>query len=157
MAAAECIHGIEDARWCTICNGRDRAEQARGRAMRPEWAAVVRSWIPAIGSDWISGDDLADVTGLTRGQVGSAVAYLRDSEPDFPLVSGPEGYRFSIDEADVNRYQASAVRTAQTRIRRSWRGVIRPYLTAIAADPMTIRRHTKAMERLLEDLDDLVG
>jgi hypothetical protein len=156
MAATECIHGIENADWCTICNGRDR-EPVRSRALRPEWAAVVRSWIPAIGNDWISGDDLAEVAGLTRSQVGSAVAYLRDNEPDFPLVSGPEGYRFSLDEADVNRYRASAARTAHTRIRRSWRGVVRPYLNEAGLDPERMRFITRTFERLLEDLDDLVG
>lgn len=154
---ADCIHGIEDVTWCTICNGHDQARPIGRPAMRPEWAAVVKSWIPAIGADWITGDDLADVTGLTRPQVSAAVAHLRDNEPDFPLVSGPEGYRFSLDEADVNRYRASAARTAHTRIRRSWRGVIRPYLVASGLDADVVRLHTRTFERLLEDLDDLVG
>lgn len=153
---ATCVHELEEA-WCTICNGHDKKQKQGRPALRPQWAEVVKSWIPAVGADWISGDELAEVSGLTRPQITSAIAYLRDNEPEFPLVSGVEGYRFSLDEADVNQYRKSAARTAHTRIRRSWRGVIRPYLTAGELNEAEMRRITKTFERLLEDLEEHVA
>lgn len=153
---AECKHGIEDAT-CELCHPSE-IMTGRGRpAQRPEWAAVIKSWIPAVGNDWISGNELAEVSGLTRPQLSAAIAHLRDHEPDFPLVSGTEGYRFSLDEADVNRYRDSATRTAHTRIRRAWRGVVKPYVEITVIDPVEVRRITRSFERLLEDLNDMIG
>lgn len=142
--------------WCTLCTGNYRPNPRGRPSERPEWADIIQTWIPAVGDDWISKDELAEVSGLTPQQVGSAISFLRDTEPDLPLVSGPEGYRFSIDEEDINRYRKAAVKTAHTRIRRAWRGVILPYLKHGDTSDYKRRQITKAFDRLLEDISDLV-
>jgi biotin operon repressor len=153
---AKCMHGLDEST-CYDCAHPVAEQPTRGRPMmRDEWAKVIKSWLPAIGDDWITGDELADASGLTRQQVSAAIAYLRDNDPEFPLVSGPEGYRFSIEGADVNRYRFSATRTAHTRIRRAWRGVVKPWLETANLDPVRARNITRSFERLLEDLQDLI-
>lgn len=151
---SRCVHDLEGIT-CAICHPRgDITPARRGRPLLTAgWADQLVSWIPAIGADWISRDDLAEVSGLSPEQVSRAVAWLRDNSPELPLVSGPEGYRFSLSEQDIARYKNSALKTAKTRIRRAWTGVIRPYLDHI--DSADTRLITKQFERLVEDIEEL--
>lgn len=142
---------------CAICNGTDPlqgyARRGRPSTIEENVDALVQ-WIPAIGEDWISRDELADLSGLDPAQVSRAVAWLRDHDPGFPLVSSPRGYRFSMDEADVNAYRAARAKTAYTQIRRTWSGVVKPYVEHRA--PEQVRTMTRQFERLLEDIEDLI-
>lgn len=152
-----CIHELQSAA-CSICNGADAKEQAkRGRpSQRKGWADAVFQHIPVNEEGWISNPDLAEISGLTGGQVAAAVAYLRDNHPDLPLVSGPQGYTFTVDEADVNRFRLARARSANTTVRRLWYGVLKPYLEK-KADAGETRLMTKQYERLLEDIEELTA
>lgn len=144
---ADCIHGIEEA-WCANC--RPRPERWGPK----RWADRLFAFIPSPGENPVSQDDLADQSGLTCTEVSGAVAYLRENYPEFPLVSSTRGYCFTVDPVDIAKFRLWRVRTAQTAMRRAWRGVMLPYLTQ-AADAAEIRRVTRQFDRLLEDIGDL--
>jgi hypothetical protein len=158
VTAAPCRHDL-DPSTCSVCNGTDLLQghlPGRGRPSNTEALVdAMFEWIPEDGQDWISRDDLADLSGLTPEQVSRAVAWLRDNAPEFPLVSSTYGYRFSMDQADVNAYRAARAKTAYTQIRRTWTGVVRPYVEQ-TQDPTMVRSMTRQFERLLEDIADLI-
>lgn len=147
ITMADCIHGIEEA-WCGNC--RPRPERWGPK----RWADMLFAFIPSPGEDPLSQAELAEQAGLTNTEVAGAVIFLRENYPEFPLVSSPKGYRFTMDGIDVAKFRLWRVRTAQTAMRRAWRGVMLPYLTQ-TADAAEIRRVTRQFDRLLEDISDL--
>jgi len=128
-------------------------------AERPTWAAAIFEHIPEVGVDgdiWRGKAELAALTGLTAAQVAAAVAYLRDTYPDLPLVSGRDGYRWSTDADDVVAFRQWRARTAHTTMRRLWTGVMKPYLDELG-DAKVTNPITKQFERLLEDMGELTA
>lgn len=97
---------------------------------------------------------MAAHAGLTQHQVTTAIAYLRDHYPDFPLLSSPLGYRFSVNEAEINRFRCARARVANTIIRRLWTGTMKPFLEC-GGELAETRLITKQFERLLEDIEEL--
>jgi hypothetical protein len=153
-----CIHELT-ADFCTICNGHDAV---RKRAPRAEsYADAIFDHIPVEAEGWISKDDLAQEAGLTGAQVAAAVAYLRDNYPQLPLVSSTDGYCFTLNEADVNRFRMARTRSALTTYRRLWRGVVKPFLDKSVESHRMTRREaeflTKQYDRLLDDLDGMAS
>ena len=157
MTGQLCRHDLTPS-GCSICNGTDpmQGDAHRGRpSMIEELVDAIVQWIPAIGEDWIPREELAELAGMTPEQVSRAIAWLRDHDPDFPLVSSPRGYRFSMEQADVNAYRAARAKTAYTQIRRTWTGVVKPYVEG-TQDPATVRLMTRQFERILEDVGELI-
>jgi hypothetical protein len=146
----DCLHGLVQAH-CAICN--PAPKQPRPVEVR---AAVLEKWIPALNGDPVSAAELADVSGLTVAQLYEAIGFLRDTYPDLPLVSDGRGYRWSMDREDIDRYRAARARTALTQVRRSWSGVVKPYLEQ-TGDTSITRLIAKQYERLLEDIEDLIA
>jgi hypothetical protein len=145
-----CLHELEQAQ-CSICT--PVATRPRPVEVR---AAQLERWIPALNESPVSAADLADVSGLNVSQIYEAVGFLRDAYPDLPLVSDGRGYRWSLDREDIDRYQAARAKTALTQVRRSWRGVVKPYLEEFG-DTATTRLIAKQYERLLEDIEDMIA
>lgn len=132
------------------------ATQATKRpSRRSAWADQVFDHIPGIGSEPLSGDDLAKASNLTVAQVQSAVAYIRDNYPEFPLISSPDGYFFSMDLDAMNKFRRARMKSALTTIRRTWTGVVKPYLDHINNPIITQTLH-KQYKRLMEDMGELV-
>lgn len=120
------------------------------------WSQLIFMHIPTVNDgDPISGADLAAATGLSTRQIRHAVAYLRDNFPEFPLVSSPKGYRFSLDNIDVQQYRRARVRTAHTTIKRMYAGVVRPYLQQ-TVPPDIAEMVTRQFSRVLEDVSALI-
>lgn len=147
-----CIHDLLRTE-CGICNGALARQNARPPSSSERCADAIFDLIPIEG--YISNPHLAELTGLTGPQVAAGVAYLRDNYPEMPLVSGREGYSFTLKEADVNRFRLARQRAALTIYRRLWRGVIRPLVATM--EPEKARYTTRAFERLLEDLEDMIA
>ena len=61
-----------------------------------------------------------------------------------------------MDEDAVRRFRNSAARTALTRVRRSWRGVLLPYLENAGIPDIQMRLIERQFSRVLEDIEDLV-
>jgi hypothetical protein len=150
-----CIHELLPV-GCSICNGADAREKAKRPLQREKWADEIFEHIPVNEEGWISNADLAEASGLTGAQVAAAVAYMRDSIPDLPLVSGPQGYAFTVNEADVSRFRLQRARSAHTTIRRLWSGVLKPYIDQ-SGDQFEAKRTAKQFERLLEDIEELTA
>lgn len=155
MPAQLCIHEL-NPHFCGYCNpDLDPPSTKRGRpSLRHTWADAVFDKIPADGEPPVSADYLAAKTGLTLGQVGAAIAYLRDQHPEFPLISSADGYQFTVDPEAVIAFQRWRARSALTTMRRLWIGAIQPYLQKTAKKPERLLI-TKQFERLLEDLADI--
>ena len=148
---ADCIHGIEDE-WCGDCHP---GTAGPGSAL-DQYIDIVSLQIPGDGEAPISKDDLVWMSGLTSGQVDKAVAAIRERHPDLPLVSDRTGIRFTMNEDAVRRFRNSAARTALTRIRRSWRGAVLPYLENAGIPDIQMRLIERQFDRVLEDIEDLV-
>jgi hypothetical protein len=149
---AACIHDIEAA-WCGVCN----PPIGPGSPLE-EWINRVSEHIPADDDtpDRISHDDLVLYSGLTESQVNTAVAAIRERHPELPLVSDRTGIRFTMDGEAVRRFRNTAARTAMTRIRRGYRGVLLPYMEVSGASEAQIRQIRRQFERVLEDIEDLL-
>lgn len=133
-----------------------RATQAAKRpSRRSAWADQVFDHIPGIGSEPLSGDALAKASNLTTAQVQSAVAYIRDNYPEFPLISSPDGYYFSMDLDAMNKFRRARMKSALTTIRRTWSGAVKPYLDRIN-NPIISNTLHKQYKRLMEDMGELV-
>jgi hypothetical protein len=129
------------------------------RATKPpkaaEWAERIFNHIPALGEAPKSGEQLAADAGLKVTQIQKAIGYLRDTYPEFPLISSPDGYHFTMDADAVNAFRRARMKSALTTIRRTWEGAVKPYLDHINDEvvSLTVR---KQYERLFEDVSDLV-
>lgn len=146
----DCFHGIEQPT-CSLCNPAEKPP--RPVEVR---AAQLERWIPALNDDPISASELADVSGLTVDEIYEGMAFIRDHYPDLPLVSDSRGYRYSTNQEDVDHYRAARFKTAYTQIRRTWRGVVKPYLDE-RGDIEIARLIGKQFDRLLEDIEDHIG
>jgi len=153
-----CIHELRPSE-CTICNGRDARERSKRAPRAERYADAVFDLIPIEAEGWIGQDDLAHKAGLTGGQVAAAVAYLRDNYPELPLVSSVDGYCFTLNEADINRFRLARTRSALTTYRRLWRGVIKPFIDKGVRNQRMTKREAefleKQYERLLDDLGSM--
>jgi hypothetical protein len=142
-----CIHEIEES-WCGNCN------PARGpESPLAGWIDDVSLVIPGDGEAPIALDDLALVSGHTRDEVNQAVAAMRERYPELPLVSDCHGIRFTMDGEAVRRFRRAGATQAMTLIRRRFRGAVIPALTG---DEAAIRRVTRQVDRLLEDIEELL-
>lgn len=155
MPAQLCIHEL-NPQFCGYCNpDLEPPSTKRGRAsLRHTWADAVFDVIPADGERPISVETLAVKTGLTKRQVQSGVAYLRDQHPEFPLISSGDGYQFTVDSEAIVAFQRWRARSALTTMRRLWTGAVQPYLEKKATKRERAAA-TKQFERLLEDLADV--
>jgi hypothetical protein len=146
----DCLHGLEQAH-CSLC-------KPKTKKTRPveERAAELERWIPALNDDPISAAEIAEVSGLTVPQVYEAFGFIRDNSPDLPLPSDRRGYAYSSKPEVIDRYRNAAMKTALTRIRRLWRGVIKPFLALIGNEEWA-QYQTKQFERLLVDIEDMVA
>lgn len=156
----QCIHELTLAE-CAVCNGADARDESERAPRAERYADAIFDLIPAQGEGWISQRELADRAGLTGAQVGTAVAYLRDNYPELPLVSGPAGYCYTLDEADINRFRLARTRSALTTYRRLWRGVIKPFVEKSTERGGISEREaqflTKQYDRLLDDLETMAS
>ena len=59
----ECIHGIEDPSWCTICNGREVREQARAWNILYRFKAKYDGTCTNCSTGILVGDDVAMTEG----------------------------------------------------------------------------------------------
>ena len=143
----DCLHGLAQPQ-CALCN----PQTPRLRPVQ-ERAAQLERWIPALNDDPISATELAEVSNLTVTQLYEAIGYLRDTTPDFPLVSDSRGYRYSMIQDDIDRYRSARFKTAYTQIQRTWLGVVKPYLNE-RGDNEIARIIAKQFDRLLEDIED---
>jgi hypothetical protein len=139
-----------------------RTEKDKGTPKRPskrlEYATLVFMHIPAGNNAApISGKDLADLSGLTLMQVAKGIEAIRDDYPEFPLVSSPQGYLFTIDAGAVAKYRSARAKSAHTTIRRLWTGTIKPYISQPGFNSREARRTSKEFERVIEDLADILS
>lgn len=129
----------------------------RGRRLSPaEAAEKVFRHIPFTADQGISGKDLARVAGISVDQVRMGIDHLRENFPEDPLIaSSREGYRWTYDPAMVGAFQRWRALSAQTTIRRLWRGAVKPYVEERGV-PGQVEFQTRQFERLLEDIGALV-
>lgn len=153
-----CIHEL-DGDLCTICNGKDAKRKRAPMAER--YADAIFDLIPVENEGWIPQHELAEKAELSGAQVAAGVAYLRDNYPELPLVSSTDGYCFTLNEADINRFRLARTRSALTTYRRLWRGVIKPYVDRMVENKRISQREadflTKQYARLLDDLDGMAS
>lgn len=128
--------------------------RARPLPKKAEWADRIFQLIPAVGHQPISQKQLALASNLKPRQVEQAVAYLRDTFPEFPLVSSQDGYCFSVDGDVVAKFGKTRAKVALTTIRRSWEGAIKPYLSHINDQAVAVIVQ-KQYSRIMEDLAEL--
>jgi transcriptional antiterminator len=116
-----------------------------------EWADQVFMLIPE--NDWVSVADLMKQTKLHDRQVREGVAYIRDKFPDLgqALVSGPNGYQFTLDETEVAKFRTMRMKVAMTQLRRTYTSV-KPFLAQVAT-----KREADFVERQFERLVEDVG
>ena len=131
---------------------------ARGRPpLRPGWAERIRPLIPSETEDRdISVSGLMDATGLGYMQVQAGVGWLRDNQPDLPLVSSRAGYRFTTDPRRVRSFRRWRAATAYTILRRLYRGAIAPYLHTLP-DRGLAQLVERQFERVLQDIETLIA
>jgi hypothetical protein len=89
------------------------------------------------------------------GQVRSAVALIRDQQPELGLVSTIEGYRFTVETKPVKDYTRARVSTAQTQLARTFTGVYKQWLDdqeAAGADPLLLRLAREQFERTMREV-----
>jgi hypothetical protein len=126
---------------------------------RTRWANVVLPYLPMAPDAPISVAELVAKTGLRTQEIHHGVGMLRDEmvkDGGRPLVSGPDGYRFTFDESDVAEFRSRQTRRAYTTMRRLWNGVLRPYLATLPPGSKEAKEAAKQMGRALEDLGELV-
>jgi hypothetical protein len=119
------------------------------------WADHLFQVVPCVGEDPKPSRAITAETGLTQDQIYDAAAFIRDNYPEFPLVSSAKGYHFTVESGLVDRYRLARVKTGYTTIRRTWQGVVRPYLETLE-DRKLARATAKQYERVLEDVRELL-
>ncbi len=126
----------------------------KGPSKPAQYGGLVFQLIPSAPKS-ISCRELQRKLNLSRHQVESGVAYLRDTYPNVPLVSSQDGYTFTTNERQVKTFQQMRMLVARTTVRRVFRGVILPFIKINA--PMMEPLITKQFERLMQDIGDLVS
>ena len=120
--------------------------------MRMEWIERVLAAMPGDGEPPKSSRQIADETGLPQRLIGPIVAALRDMGTQLPLVSGADGYRFTLSSALLTRFYLWRIRSARTILRRLLM-VLGPYWNATLPAGEVTRRQ-RQMTRVLEDLEE---
>lgn len=146
----DCFHGLEH-KTCSLCNQAEKPP--RPVEIR---AAQLERWIPALNDNPVPATELAEVSGLTVEQIYEAMGFMRDNYPDLPLVSDGRGYRYSMNQEDIDHYRSARFKTAFTQIRRTWSGVVKPYLDERGELEIT-RLIGKQFDRLLEDIEEMIA
>jgi len=110
------------------------------------------------GAPPISGKSLQAATGASDHQVRSGVRLLRDLNTDgkWPLVSCHQGYYFTLRENEVQNFQSRNALVSMALLRRGLTGAIVPWLVKTGATDYQIQLARRQVNRLLEDLRDLV-
>jgi hypothetical protein len=125
-------------------------------AQRQQWGEAIFPHIPAgPAATPIQKYDLAAEAHLSSQQVAYGVGWLRDQFPDLPLCSTRQGYWFTDDQAQVEESRARLGHQATVVARRTWTGIVQPYLRR-QTDPRTLALLTKVNERMLADLSDIL-
>lgn len=134
---------------------------ARGKrkvSKRPEWAARVFDYIPSgANAAPITGDALCELADLTPSQLTAAIAYIRDNHPELPLISGPQGYQFSINASSVAAYYSARAKAAHTIMRRLYDGAVQPFLKQSGLNSKDAGLIAKQFSRAIEDLADIIS
>jgi len=121
----------------------------------PALALQVEQYLRQNRTQWRPLWQIGAATGIRRyNDVMQAIAYIRDNIPQEPLVSSNQGARFTQDWNLIRPFARWRIRTATTVLRRLRSGVIIP-LIALSPSP-DLRRLDRNMERLVEDLDDVL-
>ena len=109
--------------------------------------------IPTAASGaWITGYDLAYKANLDYRQVHQAIRFLRDQDPDVPLVAKPgAGFRFTTEGDEVKAYRRKNFKDARTTIGMTHKGAILPYLRLYAPQRVAWVQHQ--MDMLTESLE----
>ena len=129
----------------------------KSRQLTPDQAAEkIFQHIPFTAATGVSGHELAARAGISLDQVYTAVAHLREHFPDDPLIaSARDGYHWTYDPSKVGAFQRWRALSAQTTMRRLWRGAVKPYVEQKRV-PILTEYLTKQFERLLEDIGSLM-
>jgi hypothetical protein len=129
----------------------------QSRRLTPSQAAEkVFPHIPFTPGTGLAGHELADRAGISLDQVYEGVAFLRENFPDDPLIaSSRDGYHWTYDPKKVGAFQQWRALSAQTTMRRLWRGAVKPYVEEKGV-PGQSEFLTKQFERLLEDIGSLM-
>jgi len=91
------------------------------------WAARIFPLIPDPNTPgWISVRALAQQVGISGSHVRKAVGYLKDTYPQYALVSSREGYRLSTTRDEVEGCVERLGGALQTGTRRLYTGVALP-------------------------------
>lgn len=115
---------------------------------------LVANEIPASPDDPKIAQDIANALGLTRQQVLSAVARIKEDYPEQPLTSGSRGYLWSADAVDVKRHVRKEVRTTGTRVRRTLlEGAVEPYYKD--GDESALEKARERTGHILGDLSNI--
>ncbi|MDF3141430.1 MULTISPECIES: RacP protein [unclassified Streptomyces] len=132
---------------------RKKGDAARG------WAKTIRRVLLQARPAGLHMPQLIEATELTRSQVRSGLAMLRDIIADNgwpPLVyTRADGYQFTIDGDVLQAYEVGVVREELTEIRRLITGTVTPHAAAAPEDKWV--RHIVARLNSVESTLDLVA
>lgn len=122
-----------------------------------DWGEEIFPYIPKNGEPgWIALPDLARRAKLTPNQVRVGIRQLREANDGEPLVSGPEGYRFTHEPAQVDAFRIRMCRTALSYVRTVWEGAVHPFIERFAPDAKQAHRMALRFELALGDLEELL-
>ncbi|MFB7508499.1 RacP protein [Streptomyces broussonetiae] len=132
--------------------------QRRGDAARDHAEVIWRVLMQARPAG-LHMPQLMRATELTRGQVGSGLAMMRDTitQKGWPPViyTRADGYQFTADPDDLEAYETARVHVLLTEVRRLITGTIAPHA---ALDPDDKRlRHIVAQLNSVESTLDLIA
>ncbi|MGV4989067.1 RacP protein [Streptomyces sp. NRAIS3] len=132
--------------------------QRRGDTAREHAEAIWRVLMQARPAG-LHMPQLMRATELTRSQVGSGLAMMRDTitKKGWPPViyTRADGYQFTADPDDLEAYETARVHVLLTEVRRLITGTIAPHA---ALDPDDKRlRHIVAQLNSVESTLDLIA
>jgi hypothetical protein len=124
---------------------------------RLAWVQALEPAIPHDGEDPKSFATLSHETGLTHGQVGEAIADIRDASPAVPLVTSNQGAIFTQVDWRVTKFALWRMRTCRTVIRRLLTGVLMPYWHMQGLSEAQMRQRSRALVNAIEAMDDEIA
>lgn len=131
----------------------------RHRRLADDVEAVLALIPGSDGQPAIHREELMRRTGLGRARIAYVVKFVRHNIPEIgeALVSGPEGYRLTLDEAGIARCRRLFLVTARTRIvtarRIAERGFRLVDRNGSRDDRVTVIGVRRSMDRVIEDLE----
>jgi hypothetical protein len=125
-------------------------------ADRANAAEQVREVLRRNQGNWLPASMVGQLVGRTRAEVYDLIGDIRDAIPEMPLISSNRGYVFTVDMSIIRPFALWRCRTVRTILARYHGGVIIP-LTRLFPNLAEARRVNRDVERLLQDMDDLVA